>query len=197
MTTHPYYPFMLRALALAELSRGDTCPNPVVGAVLVRDGRVVAEGRHRYYGGPHAEVEVLSAAARAGGNPAECTLVVTLEPCAHHGKTPPCCEAIRAAGIRHVVVGLADPTPRAGGGAACLRAAGVRVDVGVAGDLCARQLADFLFWQTSGLPFITLKLAASLDGAIATRTGESRWINMVREPSGFLRMFGSMGELIR
>ena len=171
-----YYPFMLRALALAELSRGDTCPNPVVGAVLVRDGRIVAEGRHGHYGGPHAEVEVLRTAARAGINPAECTLVVTLEPCAHHGKTPPCCEAVLAAGIRHVVVGLADPTPRAGGGAACLRAAGVRVDMGVAEDLCARQLADFLFWQTSGLPFITLKLAASLDGAIATRTGESRWI---------------------
>ena len=176
MTAHPYHPFMLRALALAELSRGDTCPNPVVGAVLIKDGRIVAEGRHGHYGGPHAEIEALNQAARQGIDPAGCTLVVTLEPCAHYGKTPPCCEAIAAAGIRHVVVGLADPTPRAGGGAACLRAAGVRVDMGVAGDLVARQLADFIFWQTSDLPFITLKLAATLDGAIATRSGESRWI---------------------
>ena len=96
-TDHPYYPFMLRALALAELSRGDTCPNPVVGAVLVRDGRIVAEGRHGHYGGPHAEIEALAAAARAGVNPAECVLVVTLEPCAHHGKTPPCTDAVVAA----------------------------------------------------------------------------------------------------
>ena len=173
---HPFYPFMLQALALAELSRGDTCPNPVVGALLVKDGRVLAEGRHGCCGGPHAEVEVLRAAARQGVDPAQCTLVVTLEPCAHHGKTPPCCEAVLAAGIRHVVIGLPDPTPKASGGADYLRGHGLRVEVGIARELCAEQLADFIFWQTSDLPFIVLKLAASLDGAIATRIGESRWI---------------------
>ena len=173
---HPYYPFMQRALALAETARGDTCPNPVVGALLVKDGRVVAEGRHACCGGPHAEVAVLAQAAQRGIDPAECSLVVTLEPCAHHGKTPPCCEAVLAAGIRHVVVGLAEPTPKASGGADFLRAHGVRVDTGVAGDLCALQLADFIFWENSPLPFVTLKLAATLDGAIATRAGEARWI---------------------
>ena len=175
-TNHPYYPFMRRALALAETARGDTCPNPVVGALLVKDGRVAAEGRHACCGGPHAEAEALAQAARRGINPADCTLVVTLEPCAHYGKTPPCCEAVFNAGIKHVVVGLADPTPKACGGAEFLRARGVRVDTGVAAGLCALQLADFIFQQSSPLPFITLKLAATLDGAIATRTGESRWI---------------------
>ena len=113
---HPYYPFMLQAARLAELSRGDACPNPVVGALLVKDGRIVAQGRHRFFGGPHAEIEALNMAARLGVNPAECTLVVTLEPCAHHGKTPTCCQAVLKAGIKHVIIGAMDPTEQAGGG---------------------------------------------------------------------------------
>ncbi len=172
---HPYYPFMLRAGQLAELSRGDTCPNPIVGALLVKEGRIVAQGRHCRYGGPHAEVEVLRMAERLGLNAAECTLVVTLEPCNHHGKTPPCTEAILRAGIKHVVIGFADPT-KAGGGAAYLRARGVTVETGIAEDYCRGLIEDFLHWQQSPLPFVTLKFGVSLDGVIAARKGKRGWI---------------------
>lgn len=189
-SVHPFYPFMLQAVRLAELSRGDVAPNPVVGALLVKDGRIVAQGRHRVYGGPHAEIEALGMAARLGIDPAQCSLVVTLEPCAHHGKTPPCCEAVLKAGIGHVVVGAMDRTTKAGGGATFLRAHGVRVEMGIAGEVCERQLAEFNFLQKSPLPFVTLKLAATLDGAIATRTGESRWITgpLARERVRELRL---------
>ncbi len=189
-SAHPYYPFMLQAVRLAELSRGDVCPNPVVGALLVKDGRIAAQGRHRFYGGPHAEIEALKMAARLGVTPAECTLVVTLEPCAHHGKTPPCCEAVLKAGIKHVVIGAMDPTEQAGGGAAFLRSRGVHVETGIARELCERQLTEFIFLRKSSLPFISLKAAATLDGAIATREGESRWITgpLARERVRELRL---------
>ena len=113
MSESLFAPFMREALALAENGRWSACPNPTVGAVLVRDGRVVARGWHHAAGQPHAEVECLRDAQRQGIDPAQCTLVVTLEPCNHYGKTPPCSEAVLAAGIRRVVIGLHDPTPKA------------------------------------------------------------------------------------
>ncbi len=167
---------MRRAILLAQRGYPAVAPNPAVGAVLVRNGEIVAEGWHREYGGPHAEINCLADAARRGVEPEHCTLLVTLEPCNHHGKTPPCTEAILRAGIRHVVVGCADPTPKAAGGADFLRRHGVRVEVGLLAQTCKELIADFLHWQTGDLPFLTLKMAASLDGFIATRTGKSRWL---------------------
>jgi diaminohydroxyphosphoribosylaminopyrimidine deaminase/5-amino-6-(5-phosphoribosylamino)uracil reductase len=173
---HPYHDLMLQAVALAAESRWQTCPNPNVGALLVKDGQVLASGRHKGPGLPHAEVEALRDAAAKGVNPADCTLVVTLEPCRHHGKTPPCTEAILRAGIRHVVVGANDPNPEAAGGAAILREAGVEVECGVALDPCLDLIDDFLTWQRTDLPYTLLKLASTLDGRIASRNGHSKWI---------------------
>ncbi|MDR2160763.1 MAG: bifunctional diaminohydroxyphosphoribosylaminopyrimidine deaminase/5-amino-6-(5-phosphoribosylamino)uracil reductase RibD [Desulfovibrio sp.] len=167
---------MREAVALAAPYRWHTAPNPPVGAVLVREGRVLARGRHRGAGLPHAEVEALAEARALGVDPAACTLVVTLAPCNHQGRTPPCSEAILAAGIRRVVVGAPDPNPRAAGGVERLRAAGVTVETGVAEDLCRDLMDNFLTWHTTPLPYTVLKLAATLDGRIATRAGHSRWI---------------------
>lgn len=168
--------FMTEAIALAEQGRWATAPNPVVGAVLVRDGTVVARGWHKAYGENHAEVHCLADAADKGIDPSQCTLVVTLEPCNHQGKTPPCTDAILAAGIRHVVIGLADPNPEAAGGAARLTAEGVQVETGVCEDACRELVSDFLIWQNTKRPYVILKLAMTLDGRIATRTGYSQWI---------------------
>lgn len=170
--------FMLRARDLALRGRGAAAPNPCVGAVLVRRGAVVAEGWHTAYGAPHAEVECLADAARKGVNPKDCTLVVTLEPCNHHGKTPPCTEAVLAAGVPRVVVGAADPNPEvAGGGMERLRQAGVEVAAGVCEAECRDLIADFLVWKTTDRPYIVLKLAATLDGKIATAAGHSQWVS--------------------
>lgn len=174
---HPFEPFMREAIALAEQGRWTAAPNPTVGAVLVKDGAVVARGYHTAYGKPHAEVECLADARARGINPAECTLVVTLEPCNHHGQTPPCSQAVLDAGIRHVVVGLADPNPKAKGGARFLREQGVTVEMGILEQECRDLVADFLTWVETPLPYTILKLAATLDGKIATRSGNSRWIS--------------------
>ena len=115
MSHTDWTPFMHKAVQLAEQGRFTAAPNPAVGAVLVQDGDIVAQGAHLEFGGPHAEINCLEDAAQKGLNPADCTLVVTLEPCCHSGKTPPCTRAILAAGIRRVVIGLADPNPEAAG----------------------------------------------------------------------------------
>jgi diaminohydroxyphosphoribosylaminopyrimidine deaminase/5-amino-6-(5-phosphoribosylamino)uracil reductase len=164
---------MARALALAELGWGQTAPNPMVGAVLVRDGEIVGEGYHARYGGDHAEIVALRMAAeRALG----ATLYVTLEPCAHHGKTPPCADAIITAGVARVVAATADPNPVAAGGAARLLAAGVELEIGVQ-EKAARELnAPFFHAVHSHRPWVTLKLGISLDGAIADARGQSKWI---------------------
>jgi diaminohydroxyphosphoribosylaminopyrimidine deaminase / 5-amino-6-(5-phosphoribosylamino)uracil reductase len=160
---------MRRALRLAETGWGRVHPNPLVGAVVVRDGEIVGEGAHREFGGDHAEVEALRAAGdRARG----ATLYVTLEPCAHHGKTPPCVDAVIAAGVRRVVFAAADPSPEAGGGGERLVAAGIGVTVGVERDTARRQNAAFFGPLERGRPFLALKLAISLDGRIARREGE-------------------------
>ena len=165
--------WMRRALALAERGWGQTAPNPMVGAVVVRDGVVVGEGWHGQFGGPHAEVEALRAAGeRARG----ATLYVSLEPCNHVGKTPPCTDAILAAGVRRVVAACADRSPVAQGGAQRLREAGVDVVVGVE-EAAARELnAPFFHALASDRPFVQLKLALSLDGALADHSRQPGWL---------------------
>jgi diaminohydroxyphosphoribosylaminopyrimidine deaminase/5-amino-6-(5-phosphoribosylamino)uracil reductase len=166
-------PWMRRAFALAERGWGKTAPNPMVGAVVVRDGAVVGEGWHTRYGEAHAEVDALrSAGERARG----ATLYVSLEPCNHHGKTPPCTDAILAAGVQRVVAAVADPSPVARGGAERLREEGVEVRLGVE-EGAARELnAPFFHALSSDRPFVRLKLALSLDGAVADRTRQPGWL---------------------
>jgi diaminohydroxyphosphoribosylaminopyrimidine deaminase/5-amino-6-(5-phosphoribosylamino)uracil reductase len=165
--------YMRRALVLARRGWGRTAPNPMVGAVVVRDDEIVAEGWHALYGGPHAEVVALDA---AGASARGSTLYVTLEPCAHAGKTPACTNAIIRAGIARVVCAVRDPNPIAAGGAQLLEAAGIDVAFGVE-ETAARELnAHFFHAITSPRPFVTLKLATSIDGAIADASGQSQWL---------------------
>jgi diaminohydroxyphosphoribosylaminopyrimidine deaminase/5-amino-6-(5-phosphoribosylamino)uracil reductase len=159
-----------RALELAEQGRGAAYPNPVVGAVLVRDGAVVGEGVTESVGGRHAEIVALDAAA---GEARGATLYVTMEPCAHHGRTPPCVEALHAAGVARVVVGSLDPNPEAGGGVGLLRAAGVEVEL-VDSFGCRSQNEAWRTWVSLGRPFVTYKVAAAVDGRV-TVPG-SRWV---------------------
>lgn len=177
MTEPDFAPLMREALSQAELGRWKTFPNPSVGAVLARDGRILARGFHHAAGEAHAEIECLKDAAAQGVDPRGCTLAVTLEPCNHQGKTPPCTQAILDAGISRVVVGHADPNPLAAGGAARLREAGVEVIEHVCEQECRDMLADFLVWQNRERPYVILKMAATLDGRIATRKGQSQWIS--------------------
>lgn len=169
---------MARALELAAQGKGSTAPNPCVGAVLVRDGLIVAEGWHQRHGQPHAEVNCLADAAARGVDPTSCTLYVTLEPCNHFGKTPPCTHAVLAAGIKRVVVGCADPNPRVeGGGADFLRSKDVDVTVGVLEQPCKDMIADFAVWQFTTRTYNILKMAATLDGRIASRTCKAAWVS--------------------
>jgi diaminohydroxyphosphoribosylaminopyrimidine deaminase / 5-amino-6-(5-phosphoribosylamino)uracil reductase len=167
--------FLERALEIAEHGRGTTHPNPIVGAVVVRDDEIVAEGWHERKGGPHAEVVALEAAgARARG----ATVYVTLEPCAHHGATPPCVDALLAAGVRGVVAGQLDPNPaHEGGGLGKLRDAGVEVELvdGEPGFRCRQQIEEWQTWVTAGRPFVTYKVAVSLDGRV--RVPGERWVS--------------------
>jgi diaminohydroxyphosphoribosylaminopyrimidine deaminase/5-amino-6-(5-phosphoribosylamino)uracil reductase len=169
--------FMARALALAARGLGRTFPNPPVGAVFVRGGRVLGEGFHRRAGSPHAEVEALRSAR---GNLRGATLYVTLEPCTHHGRTPPCVDALLPLGLRRVVVAMTDPNPRVRGrGVERLRRAGVSVSVGVGAEEAALLTAGYATRVRLGRPMVTLKLAATLDGRIAAADGDARWITGV------------------
>jgi diaminohydroxyphosphoribosylaminopyrimidine deaminase/5-amino-6-(5-phosphoribosylamino)uracil reductase len=160
-----------RALELAERGRGTTAPNPVVGAVVVRNGQIVGEGWHERKGGPHAEVVALEAAGRlARGS----TLYVTMEPCSHHGSTPPCTEAVLESGVAKVVAGSVDPNPNAGGGLELLREAGVEVE-NLDSFAAREQNAAWRVWIAEQRPFVILKLAVTLDGRVAV-PGGSRWI---------------------
>jgi len=163
--------FMALALRFAE--RGRTSPNPHVGAVVVKDGEVLATGYHHRAGAAHAEVDALR---KLGGRAEGATMYVTLEPCNHHGRTGPCAEALLAAGVRRVVIGCEDRVPGHGGGAARLEAAGVEVVVGVRRAEAEAMVEDFYKRQLAGLPYVTLKAAVTLDGRMAARTGDSRWI---------------------
>lgn len=164
-------------LALNLAKRGElwVSPNPLVGALVVMEGRVISKGYHRRFGGEHAEVEAL---APLEEDLRQATLYVTLEPCCHWGKTPPCTELILRKGVGRVVVGTLDPNPRVcGRGVQILREAGVEVKVGVLEDECRQLNHRFFHWMERGLPWVTLKWAQSMDGRIATASGHSRWIS--------------------
>jgi diaminohydroxyphosphoribosylaminopyrimidine deaminase/5-amino-6-(5-phosphoribosylamino)uracil reductase len=166
--------FMQRALDLAARGLGETNPNPVVGCVVVRGGRVVGEGYHRRAGGAHAEVVALR---RAGDRARDATLYVTLEPCAHTGRTPPCAPLVARAGVGRVVVAVADPNPRVSGrGLRQLRAEGIPVTTGVLGERATLLNERFLVAARQRRPFVLLKAGVTLDGRIATASGRSRWI---------------------
>ena len=186
--------WMTRALELAERGRGYVEPNPLVGAVVVRDGQKVGEGWHQRYGEAHAEVNALAAAGEAARG---ATLDVTLEPCCHHGKTPPCTDAILQAGVARVVAAMTDPFPEvAGKGTSILRAAGVVVEIGL-GEKEARRLnAPYLKLLTTGRPYIHAKWAMTLDGKIATRTGESKWITSEESRKRVHELRGCMDGII-
>ena len=163
---------MQHALQLARRGLGKTSPNPVVGAVLVRGGKIIGHGWHKQAGGPHAEIFALTNTPARGA-----TLYVTLEPCCTHGRTPPCTAAIIAAGVRRVVVAARDPNPKHNGrGLAVLRRAGIRCEAGLLADEATRLNAAFNEWITTGKPLVTAKAALSLDGQMSTRTGDSKWI---------------------
>lgn len=166
---------MARAIALAAQGQGAVEPNPQVGCLIVRGAEIIGEGWHRRYGGPHAEIEALQVAGpRARG----ATLYVTLEPCCHHGKTPPCVDAILASGARRVVAAMADPNPLVGGqGLARLREAGLDVVCGVLEAEASRLMAPYVKLLSTGKPWVIAKWAMTLDGKIASRTADARWIS--------------------
>lgn len=172
MNKHTF--FMSRALELAELARGNTSPNPLVGAVIVNNDEIVGEGYHKKAGTPHAEVHAIEQAGQKARN---ATLYVTLEPCCHFGRTPPCTNAIINAGIKKVYIAMVDPNPKvAGKGIRILKDAGIDVHVGLLEEKARRLNEVFIKYIVTGQPFVTLKAAMSLDGKIATSTGDSKWI---------------------
>lgn len=166
--------YMKLALDLAARGRGYTSPNPMVGAVIVKDGKVVGRGWHQFAGGPHAEVNAI---ADAGELARGATLYVTLEPCNHFGRTPPCTKAVLSAGITRVVVAMNDPNPKvAGGGNQCLRENGIEVVSGICEAEAQKLNTFFIKHVQTGRPYVILKCAATLDGKIATKTGDSKWV---------------------
>jgi diaminohydroxyphosphoribosylaminopyrimidine deaminase/5-amino-6-(5-phosphoribosylamino)uracil reductase len=168
---------MRQALSLARRGLGATSPNPMVGAVLVKRGKIIGRGWHHMAGEPHAEIEAIRDAYKRRQNLIGATLYVTLEPCSTHGRTPPCTESIRAAGIVRVVAGATDPNPRhRGGGFRFLKRGGIEVVSGVLGEEATRLNEGFNHWIVQRTPLVTVKAAMTLDGKIATASGESKWI---------------------
>lgn len=177
---------MARCLELAEAHRGRTSPNPVVGCVIVdAAGKVIAEGAHRGPGTPHAEIVALG---QLGGRAPGATLYCNLEPCNHHGRTPPCAPVVRAAGLARVVIGTRDPIDDHAGGIELLRRARIKLSLDVLGEACARANLAFLTWANQGRPALTLKAAITLDGKIATVTGKSKWITGPRARHDVMRL---------
>ncbi|MCA9568914.1 MAG: bifunctional diaminohydroxyphosphoribosylaminopyrimidine deaminase/5-amino-6-(5-phosphoribosylamino)uracil reductase RibD, partial [Myxococcales bacterium] len=168
---------MLLAIQEVAEALGTTAPNPTVGAVVMRDGELLGRGHTQPVGGPHAEVMALRDCRANGHDPAGATVYVTLEPCGHHGRTPPCTDALLEARVKRVVVGVVDPTePMRGRSLDRLRAEGVDIELGVLSDRCEDTLRGWIRAVSQGLPEVTLKVATSADGAVATATGESQWI---------------------
>ena len=168
---------MKRALFLAKKAEGRTCPNPLVGAVIVKDGKIIGEGWHRKAGDLHAERNALKDCRAKGNDPEDATMYVTLEPCCHHGKTPPCTEAIMENHIGRVVTGSKDPNPKVKGkGITLLRDAGIKVTTGVLEEECNQSNEIFMHYIETKLPFVMMKYAMTMDGKIATVKGESKWI---------------------
>ncbi|WP_407708057.1 bifunctional diaminohydroxyphosphoribosylaminopyrimidine deaminase/5-amino-6-(5-phosphoribosylamino)uracil reductase RibD [Allisonella histaminiformans] len=186
--------YMARALQLALRGAGHTRPNPMVGAVLVKDGRIIGEGWHKRYGGPHAEVNAFASATE---DPEGATLYVSLEPCSHYGKTPPCADLIIRKKVARVVAALEDPNPLVSGrGFRKLRANGIRVTVGVLAEE-ARHINDvFLTYVTRKRPFVLYKAAMSLDGKIACHTGESQWISSEKSREEVQRLRGILSGIM-
>ena len=194
MADSPDNAYMAQALRLAENGRYTAMPNPIVGCVIVNDGEVVGTGWHQLAGENHAEINALEAAgSRARG----ATVYVTLEPCAHHGKTPPCAEALVAAGVADVVIGLRDPHPEVDGrGIRVLEQAGIGVRAGVLAREVERQLEGFLSRVTRGRPFVRLKTACSLDGCTAMASGESQWITGPEARADVQRLRARAGAIL-
>ncbi len=174
MEDHVALEHMRRAIALAGYGRGRVSPNPPVGCVLARGEERVGEGWHKSFGGPHAEINALKAAGPAARN---ATAYVTLSPCDHYGKTPPCTEALKAAGVAEVVAAVEDPRKGSGRGLAALQQAGINVRMGVLATQAGWVMRGYLKHTATGLPAVTLKYAMTLDGHIATRAGDSKWIS--------------------
>jgi diaminohydroxyphosphoribosylaminopyrimidine deaminase/5-amino-6-(5-phosphoribosylamino)uracil reductase len=167
--------FMRRAIALAQKGVGKTVPNPAVGCAIVSNGAIVGEGWHKKAGTPHAEINALQMAGKRARN---ADVYVTLEPCAHYGKTPPCADALIAAGVARVFVGMVDPNPKVcGKGIAKLRNAGISVTTGILPDACRKLVEPFIKHVTTGLPYVIFKSAVTLDGKTATIDGDSKWIS--------------------
>lgn len=186
--------WMLQALELAERGRGYVEPNPLVGAVVVKEGQLAGEGWHQRFGGAHAETHALE---QAGAAARGATLYVTLEPCCHHGKTPPCTDGILKAGIARVVAAMADPFPQVSGkGVEQLRQAGVVVDLGAEETAARRLNAPYLTLLTQQRPYVHLKWAMTLDGKIATRTGDSKWISNEASRGHAHRLRGRMDGIL-
>lgn len=175
---NPHEAYMEQAIGLALCGRGWVNPNPMVGCVIVSDGRVIGKGYHTRFGNLHAEREALADCARRGNSAEGACAYVTLEPCSHYGKTPPCADALVEAGVSKVVIGSADPNPQvAGQGAARLRQAGIEVVEGVLQTQCDALNRPFFKYIRTGIPYVVAKYAMTVDGKVATRTGESKWIS--------------------
>ncbi len=167
--------YMKRAIELARRGQGYTSPNPLVGAVIVKDGKIIGEGYHERYGAPHAERNALNSLSESAS---DATIYVTLEPCCHHGKQPPCTDAIIKSGIRRVIIGSRDPNPLVSGkGTAILRSHGITVEEDFMREECDRLNPVFFHFITTGMPYIVMKYAMTLDGKTATVTGASKWIS--------------------
>ncbi len=177
MSTGIHSEFIAAAIRLAQRARGLTSPNPTVGAVLVKQGQVIGRGWHHSAGEPHAEIEALRDAQKKGHSLKGATLYVTLEPCSTYGRTPPCTQSIVAAGIKSVIIGATDPNPaHRGEGFSILKRAGIAVRFGIRAEECSRLNEAFNYWIVQRRPFVTVKAAMTLDGKIATASGESKWI---------------------
>lgn len=177
ITTSNDITYMQRALELAARGAGWVAPNPQVGAVIVKNGQIIGEGWHKSYGELHAEREALADCEKRGNDPQGATIYVTLEPCCHQGKQPPCTDALIEAGIERVVMGSFDPNPKVSGkGIAQLRESGIQVDEDCLREECDELLREWLYFIQTGLPYVTMKYAMTLDGKIATCTGDSQWV---------------------